>query len=125
MTRRCLAFIGNRLGYQRVGKWYTSLWQEHGLSVPKGLLIPLKLVKAYDVIRYCESLPEGDWQVPKKGDYRVWVATKWQGRRPKWSTGTIPSEWNGVSQQKVRETIESGYWKEYLEGMFDGEEKEG
>jgi hypothetical protein len=119
MTRRCLALIGSTIGYPRVGRWYTALWQEHGLSVPKGLLVPPGMVKAHDIIRYCNiSLPEEGWHVLDKGDYRVWVATRWQGRRPKWSSGVILSEWNGVSQDNVMDAIETGYWKEYLEGVF-------
>jgi hypothetical protein len=36
--RRCLDYAIHHLGAQRIGEWYVSLWQDHGLHVPRGTL---------------------------------------------------------------------------------------
>jgi hypothetical protein len=35
---RCLEHAISRLGAERTGRWYVSLWETHGLSVPRGLV---------------------------------------------------------------------------------------
>ena len=122
MARRCLAYMGETISYSRIGKWYSELWKTHGLSVPRGLLKPLRTLKGHEIIGYCKGLPEEGWHerwiVDGNKDYRIWVATRWQGIRPKWSKGVIPAEYNGYSKEYIQATIENGYWKEYLEGIY-------
>ncbi len=121
MARRCLAYMGETISYSRIGKWYSELWKTHGLSIPTGLLKPLRTLKGHEIIAYCKGLPEEGWGVQRDNtivDYRVWVGSRWQGTRPKWSRGKIPLECNGYTREYVQATIENGYWKEYLEGIF-------
>ena len=119
MSRRCLAYMGKTIGYSRIGKWYRDLWSEHNLPVPRGLLKPLRTLKGHEIIGYCKGLPEEGWVVREdRIDYRVWVGSRWQGTRPKWSRGVIPLECNGYSKEYIQATVENGYWKEYLEGIY-------
>ena len=36
MTARCLDYYASRGDIAATGRWYVSLWREHGLSVPRG-----------------------------------------------------------------------------------------
>jgi hypothetical protein len=113
--------MGETISYSRIGKWYSGLWKTHKLLVPRGLLKPLRILKGHEIIGYCKGLPEEGWGVRRDNiivDYRVWVGSRWQGTRPKWSRGNIPPECNGYSKDYIQATIENSYWKEYLEGIY-------
>jgi hypothetical protein len=55
MTKRCLYTAAMALGANDVGHWYVELWEEHGLSVRKGLLVPPKYVALSTAIRYFKA----------------------------------------------------------------------
>lgn len=42
MTVKALDYLIDRLGAERVGLWYISLWRDHGLSVTRGSFPVLK-----------------------------------------------------------------------------------
>ena len=114
--------MGETISYSRIGIWYSELWKTHGLSIPRGLLKPLRTLKGHEIIGYCKGLPGEGWHerwiIDGTKDYRIWVATRWQGIRPKWSKGVIPAEYSGYTKDYIQATIENGYWKEYLEGIY-------
>jgi len=39
MKQRCLDVLIEKLGAQCIGIWYSSLWFDHGLSVPRGQIL--------------------------------------------------------------------------------------
>jgi hypothetical protein len=47
MALRCLHYTARSLGADKIGHWYVSLWQEHGLSVKKGWLLQPHEVPMY------------------------------------------------------------------------------
>lgn len=132
MVRRALDALCHRVGARRVGKWYVSLWEEHGLSVPKGLLVPRKMIPGHRIIHHLETgaklsntvLPEtDDWNVktPRGGttDWRVWVATKrFMNYNPRWASGRLVTEKNGLRADTAVLLIEDGYYYDYLTGIF-------
>jgi hypothetical protein len=131
MTKRALDILCKRVGARYVGQWYISLWEEHGLSVPKGLLMPRKMVTGPTMLMFASKgaeldgavLPYDGWMVKsntrKPVDWRVWVGTKrFMNYNPKWARGRIPSEKNGIAIDTMVRFIEDGYYYDYLAGIF-------
>jgi len=116
MALRCLYQAARSVGADRVGAWYVALWQEHGLSVPRGLLLPQKRVPVSLALQY----------------YRKGAALLGITSDPGWDTdtavGAAIARWHGKSveshssdsiplERRVA-AISTGYWVTYLEGVI-------
>ena len=139
MKLRCLLPMIRVLGASKIGCWYVSLWQEHGLSVPKGMLLDRKAIPA----RWCidmmwvgarvhgelngvasavVSMADEDWLIragEATWDFRMLVAWKWQGYNKKSKKRNMrrpPEEYAGVRQATLAYFLDEGYWIQYLVG---------
>lgn len=125
MALRCLHHLVPRIfSARKVGEWYTSLWQEHSLSIPRGWLIPPKMLTPVLLLRRFKlgakvlNIPhdEINWDMPGRGDVRVLVGFKWQDKknRPK-----PPEKWGDYGLGSLLEALDTGYWLDYIEGLID------
>lgn len=121
---KCGLALIRAIGAFQIGPWYTSLWQEHGLSIDTGLLIPPQALKVWQLIELMEQgarldgieLPSTGWdQKGKKGitDVRAQVALRFQDKRRKWRD-TLPKEHNGYTTLELKDWLSEGYWTDYL-----------
>ncbi len=128
MKARALFALSNRLTAERVAKWYIGLWQEHGLSVPKGILIPKRKVPPYDYSRLANigaaiesfELSAADWEVEidgRKWDWRVCIGKRWAGAKGHSKIKPL-KVFNGVRDTNMLSLINSGYWFSYLCGCI-------
>jgi len=133
MLRRCLRNLCYNLGAAQVGKWYVELWEERGLNVRKGILLPKSLVKAATVLS--EYIPRGEkltnWQLPPytdhewllspgtefARDYRALAAMRWSGKSIK-KIKRPPTQHRDVALERLITIIDSGYYFTYLCGVF-------
>lgn len=122
----CATTLVEIVGGERVGSWYISLWEEHGLHIPKGLLTPKKLTtipKAMELMVLGASLEgieldlnEKGWLIPPRNrNFLAQIAQRWTRRRIRGVKP--PAEWNGFTGDRVIEWLNNGYWLEYLEGV--------
>jgi hypothetical protein len=123
-----------KVGAKRIGRWYTSLLQEHELPLRSGLLMDPRKLRTDQILTYVQTgaklhnkkIPgrySSEWIVGTgihQRDYRTWIAVKsWQKKRPKWVSGEIPPHWTSYSigREELLSFIEEGYWLEYLSGL--------
>jgi len=136
MTRRCLRYLAMTVGARYIGRWYYALWNEHGLAVNKGLLIPPKAIKVYEGVRLMEagvianrlSLPEmedSDWVINPgtrhSRDFRALCVMRWRttdlvtGKKGSLKKAYRPPVMHaGVSSDDLIEAVEAGYWLDYI-----------
>lgn len=126
--RKCALRMFKRISARRVKDWYVTLWQEHGLSVDKGLLLPPKEWKVRNLVPLIElgaavhdrELPTAGWEYKgEKGtfDIRAQVALRYQGKRRRWKE-RIPEHHNGVDISDLHRWIDEGYCAKYMLGML-------
>jgi hypothetical protein len=124
-TRRMLQVVTAN----KIGRWYRDLWQKHGLSVDRGLLVPqasmkvrqlVPLISVGALVSEGHVLPETGWNVEgDKGvyDIRAQVALRSQSKRRKWKE-RLPDEHNGYTVQQLRIWLNEGYWTQYMLGVL-------
>lgn len=131
-TVNSLALLCQAWGCARIGEWYKSLWDEHGLPLAKGMLVPKRALPSWRTLEYfnaglefCgEDMARADdpcWMVKGKSFPAMvgiywWQGSKIRGYRP-------PDSWAGVHRQRVEGLMDEGYWLEYLQGVFGVEGK--
>jgi len=129
MAQACLRHLVPRIfSARQVGEWYISLWQEHGLSVPTGWLVPPKALPMQMALRRFKlgaetlNIPhdEIDWTIPGSSDARALVVFKWQGYKNK---PKPPEKWGDYSLGRLLEAIDTGYWLDYLYGLINAWEE--
>lgn len=118
MAHRCLSHIVPRIyRAHQVGAWYVALWQEHGLSVPKGMLLPQKdipMSTAYRLFKHGAAvLGMTDWEPHGGQDVAALAILKWRGKKIK-----KPKSWGKYGLGSLLEAIDTGYWLDYLEGVL-------
>ena len=118
MTRRCLAHIVPRIyRADQVGEWYVSLWQEHGLSLPRGMLLPrsdVPMTLARRLFTHGAAvLGMADWEPHGGPDVAALAALKWRGKKIK-----KPKSWGKYGLGSLLEAVDTGYWLDYLEGVL-------
>ena len=116
MTRACLYAACRICGASDVGRWYASLWQEHGLSVRKGLLVPVKRTSIGSALNYfglgCDLWgfkiePQADT------DEVIGMAiTRWRGHDV-----DSPDKYQGIPFAALVRALVDGYWLSYLLGV--------
>lgn len=121
---KCALAIFDRIGAARVGQWYTSLWQEEGLSVNRGILVPPRDMRIRQLIPlmnlgakiHGRELPEEGWERDgHKGKYdvRAQIVLSFQGRRRKWKEA-LPKSHNGYTIRDLISYLDDGYWANYM-----------
>lgn len=131
MLRACLYEICQAVGARYVGRWYRSLWQDHGLNLRRGILLPKKGIPMYICMGYLErgaelgrrQLPQGEdeWLIGRgtrhARDFRALCVKRWQGKTIK-KIDRPPSSWAGYSVEVMLRLIRDGYWFDYLSYTF-------
>lgn len=126
--RKCALRMFKRISARRVRDWYVELWQEHGLSVDKGLLLPPKEWRVRNLVPLIElgaaihdrELPAAGWEVKGgKGTYdiRAQVALKYQRKRRRWKE-RIPEHHNGVHTFNLYHWMDEGFCAKYMLGVL-------
>jgi len=139
MKLRCLLSMIRVLDASKIGRWYVSLWKEHELSVPKGILLDEKLIPARWCIDMMQvgarvhgelngiaheivSMSDEDWIIragEESWDFRTLVAWKWQGHNKKSKKRNMrkpPEEHMGISASRLSYFLDEGYWTKYICG---------
>jgi hypothetical protein len=122
MTRRCLYYVARSLGADRIGRWYVSLWQDHGLGVKKGWLLQPHEVPMYQAR---EMFNKGYWLV--NDDCSRWSIDGVDVRDCAFAQ-FVPAEKRKAHHKELccaRATsprlvsyARSGYWLQYLEQII-------
>jgi len=119
----CLALLSMTVGVSKIGKWYTSLWSENNVMVPKGTLYPPSAVPMQSCLRFIETGlaimgSEGDVdRFTESGyDLRALVVLRWKGKKK------LPEE--PGNQPILAEALEVGYWLDYLAGIIEASAEE-
>jgi hypothetical protein len=129
MAKRCLRHLVPRIfSARKIGEWYVSLRQDHGLSLPAGWLVPPKALPMQMALRRFEhgakilGIPhdEMDWVIPGNGDVRAMVVFKWQGYKNK---PKPPEKWKDYGLGGLLEAMDTGYWLDYLYGLINAWEE--
>lgn len=138
-AKRCLRALIRCQSVVEIGRWYVSLWEKHGLSIPKGFLIPKRVLsghKSVSLMRLGAPLVgiTLDWDNPKwlissqtqyARDFRALVAKWWStGVRPRKKLKRPPKQHAGVTAEALRSAADSGYWLSYLCGVLGFDPKE-
>ena len=108
-----------------IGKWYVSLWKEHDLEIPKGMLFPPELVSPSSGLHFfnkgCDFLhiprDGANWTISPGGDIRGLAILEWQGR--KLPVRKPPVKWGNYNFSALVDAVDAGYWLDYLEGVLD------
>jgi hypothetical protein len=111
----CLHHMGHVLGLRSIGEWYVALWQKHGLSVPRGILIAPRQVSTAQARNYYERGRKHRADIPEEVDeLQVGYAMQtWHHKRP-----SIPENGHQALRKKIESVIDDGYWLDYLEGVI-------
>jgi hypothetical protein len=116
MTRRCLYAAAMALGANDVGHWYVQLWEEHGLSVRKGFLVPPKSVALSTAIRYFKAgcaLQGIQLEQQPENDKVIGMAIqRWRGHLV-----ANPKRYQDVPFAALVRAVDDGYWFSYLKGV--------
>lgn len=126
--RKCALRMFDRLSATRIKDWYIDLWQEHDLSVDRGLLLPPKEWKVRNLVPLIDlgaaihnrDMPETGWEVRgDKGTYdiRAQVALRYQGKRRRWKE-RISEHRNGVDTRELYTWLDEGYAAKYMFGVL-------
>lgn len=119
---KCIPLMFRNVGAEKVGGWYVGLWQEHDLSVNRGVLIPvtdLPVVRIVELMNlgaeiHREPLPADKyWLNEDMVDYRSAIATKHKGRNRRWARGT-PNRWKDYDASDLLYYLDEGYWARYM-----------
>jgi hypothetical protein len=126
MTRRCLYYVARSLGADRIGRWYVSLWQEHGLGVKKGWLLQPHEVPMYQAREMFDRgyalLGDGsitDWSSDgvdiRDCAFAQFVPVKKRRAHHK----ELAEKLRGVKNSQVLVSYaQAGFWIEYLEHII-------
>ncbi len=138
-AKRCLEALVGCQSVVSIGKWYVGLWEKHGLSIPRGLLIPkrdLSVLKAVALMQLGAPLVgitlgwnSPDWVISPKTqyarDFRALVAKWWStGVRPRKKLKRPPKKHAGVTAEALHSAADSGYWLSYICGVLGFDPKE-
>ena len=122
LTRKCLAaLVPNVFPAAQIGKWYKSLWDRNGLSVPRGALIPPKDLPVSMRLRMFSrglkilQINTAGWQTHDGNDIRGIIGARWAGKTR--NIPKPPKEWQGILVARLYEAMDIGYWIDYLEGV--------
>jgi hypothetical protein len=129
-TRRILEYAARILDADRIGRWYVSLWQEHELSVNRGLYrepheIPLYLGREMfmEGLRLLHEGPHPEsWTHPNgKVDVRDCAFSAIVTRK-KMSVHVelaklLPESFGGIRKPMLIEYAKQGTWLHYLKGV--------
>ncbi len=130
MTWQCLKAASRALSARAIRDWYVSLWQDHGLSVPKGLWIPPKHVRLHqgpELIKVAYYKMGGDpdaedWQCALH-DVRHMAVAAWKG---KWRKiyGNEDVKWpKRFSKAGMIDLVDEGHCLNYLAGVIGCKDK--
>jgi hypothetical protein len=128
MALRCLHYTARSLGAGRIGRWYVSLWQEHGLSVKKGWLLQPHEVPMYQAREMFDKgyalLGDGsitDWSSDgvdvRDCAFAQFVPARLRKAHHKELEGCACATFP-ISSQLLVSYAQAGYWLEYLEGVI-------
>lgn len=123
LTRKCLTHLARSrtIALANIGRWYVSLWLDHGLSVPRGILYPPRDLPLSVRLRLfnqgCKLLgiEIKDWQADSI-DIRGVIAARWIGKTR--SIPKLPREWQGIPVTEFYKAMSVGYWYDYLSGVI-------
>jgi hypothetical protein len=116
MAMSCLHHMGRVQGLRKIGEWYVALWQKHGLTVPRGILVPQKQVTVAQARNHFERgrryHPDG---IPDDVDELQvgYAAQTWRNKRP-----DIPENGQQALRVRLEQAMDDGYWLDYLEGVL-------
>lgn len=128
MILRCLSALCYIVSAQVVGKWYKSLWDEHGLTLFKGAFRSPQSYLVVSAIKLIgdgsrltgQNIPyklPGGWMInpgtQHARDFRALCIWEWQGKARK-KVQRPPKEHNGIQRDALVEAIKEGYWLHYL-----------
>jgi hypothetical protein len=138
MALRCLHYTARSLGADKIGRWYVSLWQDHGLNVKKGWLlqpheVPMRQAremfdKGYALLGPCRVRQgHGD------GSITDWSSDSIDMRDCAFAQFVPPSKRKAHHKELAFSAAEkrikgnqglvsyarAGYWLDYLEGVLN------
>ena len=129
-TRRALEHAARLIRADRIGQWYVSLWQKHGLSVPKGLFIEPHEIPLYGAVFIFmegarllsrEPLPDS-WKHPadpaidvRDCAFAQFVPEKKAIHRE--LAAKLPDTFANIRRQVLVEWARQGFWLHYLKGV--------
>ena len=116
---KCLRATALAITAMNVGQWYVALWREHGLSVPRGFLVPPRNCATGDAMRLIDSglalrgieLP-ADWSTEDGDDVRGLAIQRWRQGQGRVADGVE------ISGSVVSAALSDGYWLAYLDAVI-------
>ncbi|MCP4542867.1 MAG: hypothetical protein GY832_37580 [Chloroflexi bacterium] len=130
--RVILEHVARSLSADRIGRWYVKLWQEHGLSVPRGLYrepheIPLYVGRTMFTeglnLLYEGPHPES-WTHPSDEDLDVRdcafsaMVTRKRSSTHKELAAVLPKSFAGLTQPMLINYAKQGFWLSYTRGVI-------
>ena len=116
MTARCYDAVAHTVSPSRIGEWYVSLWRDHGLSLPRGVLYPpsahslASAVRMIDVgLRFRGIDRPGCWMTEGGIDVRGPVIQRWKTGKGRTPDGIE------IGAETVANALNEGYWLTYLD----------
>jgi hypothetical protein len=128
MTVRCLHYVARSLGADRIGRWYVSLWQDHGLSVKKGWLLQPHEVPMHQARGMFDKgyalLGDGsitdwssDWIDVRDCAFAQFVPAKKRKMHHKELAKSFAAKLSTKSNRVLVSYAQAGFWIDYLEGV--------
>ena len=124
MAFKCLHRTCTVLNPRTLGQWYVGLWQDHGLSIPRGNLIErsdctfdmAKQFISQELAHLSQAEPDS-WETATGEDaryliYRLWAAGSLRDGQFRGEIAGVGLLWVTVIGALVQ-----GYWRHYLEGI--------
>lgn len=127
MKARALGMLSRIYSSTKIGYWYKDLREKYSLSLPRGLLLPPGVIKAFKINQMIEAgsvligieLPEASWDLDLNGktwDFRSAVWARYARKRGH-SKLKPPREMNGVTVETMMKIAREGYWLDYMAGI--------
>ena len=121
MTLKCYNAVAHILSPGRIGEWYVSLWRDHGLSLPQGILYPPpahSLASAMRMINmglhFRDIGAPMSWMTEDGIDVRGPVIQRWRTGK-----GRMPDGLE-IRAGTVSRALVEGYWHTYLYHLVAG-----
>jgi len=115
MAARCLQLMGCLLGPCNIGQWYVALWETHGLSVPRGILLAPKQETSARARNHYVRGRDYRVSIPEEVDEALigYAIRAWRGKRVK-----LPEGSDRHLHERMIQAVDDGYWLDYLEGIL-------
>jgi hypothetical protein len=119
MTLKCYNAVAHILSPGAIGEWYVSLWRDHELSLPRGILYPpatqpiataMRLINIG--LRFRGVDTPGSWMTEDGIDVRGPVIQRWKTGRGRTPNGLE------IRAETVASALNEGYWLDYLAPMI-------